>query len=317
MTEGDYYYVHRNGADMPVWVRGNVDSGVFIVTLHGGPGHSGHEFVTSQGFPMLEEDYAFVYWDQRASGMSQGNPSPETFTVEEFVADTDAVISVTREIYGYEEFFLLGHSWGGDLGIAYMVDGRQRERVAGFIPYGGTHDEPFAMQESRTWVMERIDETIAEGIDAEYWSDVRELYEATPVIKPSDEWHYVYAGALGAYYYEENTYIPPNYIELALASPFSMGFYQNMTRSHRLAVALSDDFHYTDSLDEITAPTAVLNGELDGVVPSSVAEAMYPLLGTPDEDKRLVVFPNVAHSCHDEDPDLFVETVMDFVEQYR
>jgi hypothetical protein len=30
-----------------------------------------------------------------------------------------------------------------------------------------------------------------------------------------------------------------------------------------------------------------------------------------------VIFPDVAHSCHDENPQLFVDTVSKFVEAYR
>ena len=36
-----YFWVDRKDASMPVWVRGNIDSGVFIVFNHGGPGSSG------------------------------------------------------------------------------------------------------------------------------------------------------------------------------------------------------------------------------------------------------------------------------------
>ena len=37
----NYFWIDRNNASMPVWVRGNIDSGVFIVFNHGGPGSSG------------------------------------------------------------------------------------------------------------------------------------------------------------------------------------------------------------------------------------------------------------------------------------
>jgi len=35
------FWVTRNNANMPVWVRGNIESGVFIIFNHGGPGSSG------------------------------------------------------------------------------------------------------------------------------------------------------------------------------------------------------------------------------------------------------------------------------------
>ena len=37
----DYFWVERKNAIMPVWVRGNIESGVFIIFNHGGPGSCG------------------------------------------------------------------------------------------------------------------------------------------------------------------------------------------------------------------------------------------------------------------------------------
>jgi hypothetical protein len=36
----NYFWVERNQAVMPVWVWGNIESGVFIIFNHGGPGSS-------------------------------------------------------------------------------------------------------------------------------------------------------------------------------------------------------------------------------------------------------------------------------------
>jgi len=38
LSEGNYYFVRHKGAAMPVWVKGNLESGVFLITVHGGPG---------------------------------------------------------------------------------------------------------------------------------------------------------------------------------------------------------------------------------------------------------------------------------------
>ena len=37
----NHFWIERNNARMPVWVRGNIDSGIFIVFNHGGPGSCG------------------------------------------------------------------------------------------------------------------------------------------------------------------------------------------------------------------------------------------------------------------------------------
>ena len=43
-TPGDYWYFRTNGVDIPVRVEGNLDSGVVLVMLHGGPGGSAVDY---------------------------------------------------------------------------------------------------------------------------------------------------------------------------------------------------------------------------------------------------------------------------------
>ncbi len=73
---GEYFFLRSEGADMPVWVRGNQNGRVFILVLHGGPGSRASEYIGLPSFDALEKEYALVYWDQRASGNSQGNAKP-------------------------------------------------------------------------------------------------------------------------------------------------------------------------------------------------------------------------------------------------
>lgn len=315
MTDGDYYWVHRAGADMPVWVRGNVDSGVFLVTLHGGPGHNGQGMILSRSFQELEESYAVVYWDQRASGMSQGNPSTDTFTIADFVADTDAVLGVVEEVYAPESLFVLGHSWGGDLALATALDGEMRNHVDGWVLHAAAHDEWMALDASRAWMMDQIETYVDEGVDAGFWAAVGDWYRENPGLPPSDARHWSFVSRTTGYYYNPENYEPPPIAELALASPFTMALYQNEARSARLAEPLLDNFDVSDRLDELEAPTLVLTGEHDGAVPSVVAEEIYA--GLPDGGKEFVEFPGVAHSAHDEDPDAFVVVLTDFIERHR
>ena len=36
--DGDHFFVRNEGAEMPVYIKGNIESGVFILFVHGGPG---------------------------------------------------------------------------------------------------------------------------------------------------------------------------------------------------------------------------------------------------------------------------------------
>src|SRR3712207_597933 len=87
----DFFHVKNKGAEMPVWVRGNTNSGVFIVWLHGGPGGSSLNTVGREPYfrNVLEPSYAVVYYDQRASGNAQGKIDESTLTVGQFAQDLD------------------------------------------------------------------------------------------------------------------------------------------------------------------------------------------------------------------------------------
>ena len=314
LTEGDYYHVHRAGADLPIWVRGNLDSGVFIVTLHGGPGDSGHDFTLSRGFEALEQDYAVIYWDQRASGLAKGNPSPDTFTLEDFVADTDAIVTAMQSVYGFDAFFLIGHSWGGALGTAFLLDGDHKDEVTGWIDYDGDHDMPLSTALAREWMMAKAQSYVDEGTDPEFWAGAIAWYEAHPVVAASDSRHYSYLSRSIAYFYEPADYIPPPFAELAFASPYSMGTFQNSARDYRLSTALTDDLDFSDRMGELTVPTLFLWGEEDGVIPPAVATEAHALIGTAPQDKQIVLIPECAHSPHDEKPERFAAEVSAFIE---
>lgn len=316
MTEGDLHYIHRAGADLPVLVRGNLEGGRFVVAIHGGPGNSGLAMGLSPGMRLLEEDFAVVYWDQRFSGMSQGNPSEDTITVADYVADTDAVVAMVQQAYDVEDLYVYGHSWGGDLALATLVGGRHVGDVDAWVVDGGAHDEAFAIAESRAWMVATIAQFLEDGVDPAFWAEVLAWYDEHPVFEPSNAEHYSYVSRTRGYYYDPSTYEEPPVVELALASPFAMGIYQNTERSQRLSEGLLDGFDVSDGLPGVTAPVLVMGGEYDGAVPPSVADQIYARLGTDPADKVRVTVPGVAHTPRDEAPDLFAEIVTDFLGRY-
>lgn len=58
-----HFFLKNNNAIMPVEVKGNTNSKVFMIILHGGPGDSGIQGFGDNGvFKKLEEQYAIVYF---------------------------------------------------------------------------------------------------------------------------------------------------------------------------------------------------------------------------------------------------------------
>ena len=147
----DYFWVERRNAIMPVWVRGNIESGVFVIFNHGGPGSSGTlesiievnpangRFDHESPFKILESKYAMVYWDQRHSGLSKGGADPNDSRPEDFGEDLAIVIDELEKRYDVQRVFLIGQSWGHCVAASYMtyVDdwSVNQDRIDGYINY--------------------------------------------------------------------------------------------------------------------------------------------------------------------------------------
>jgi pimeloyl-ACP methyl ester carboxylesterase len=66
----------------------------------------------------LEEHFTVIYWDQRGSGKSfSSRIPPESMTLDQFIADTHEVTNWLRKRFNQNKIVLVGHSWGGLLGM--------------------------------------------------------------------------------------------------------------------------------------------------------------------------------------------------------
>ena len=57
-------------------------------------------------FNELESSYATVFWDQRASGSSQGNSQNSLLTLPQFVEDLDKLVDLISHKYNQPKIFL-------------------------------------------------------------------------------------------------------------------------------------------------------------------------------------------------------------------
>lgn len=112
------YDVDLNGARLHFHVRGKDPSNPYVIFLHGGPGFSSLPFMATTGAE-LEGSVNMVYLDQRGCGLS-ARLDPEgakKCTLEAMVEDIEAV----RKHLGLEKWGVIGHSFGGLLGIEYAA----------------------------------------------------------------------------------------------------------------------------------------------------------------------------------------------------
>jgi len=315
----DFYYLRYENADMPVVVRGNIESGVFIIYMHGGPGGSTYP---ERGYEMLaatEEQFAMVYYDQRGSGNSQGKASEEQLNIDQFIEDLEVLIAQVRDKYSPQHIFLMGHSWGGTLGTAFLLREGNQDKVDGWIEVDGGHNlGREAYELSRDYVLDHAQKVIDSGTatedEIEEWQGIISQYDG---VETWDDVGFVitHSGNVGkanGYFHDPTNEEGLINARLYLASENNMiaYFLQNLH-----VILHMDIWHldFTPRLSEIRIPTMIAWGRHDGILPVELAIQAKEAMNLPDENFH--IFENSAHIPQIEDKDAFNQAVIDFIER--
>lgn len=321
LNEGDFFHLSNDGAKLPIWVKGNPDSDIILITVHGGPGDSGMEQTIALGFKYLEDDYLCVHWDQRFSGMTQGHPDKSTMNFDQFVEDTEKVVQLIQHKYPDKKLFMIGHSWGGQLSAGYLGRDNHASNFKGWIDLDGSIYGDLEAQLMKNWILERVPAELEKpDADIEFWQFIIDWYEENP--NPgnyTDPEPYFYASALkgDAYDWEKvQAENPTPYIELIFKSMFSMSFYVD-SFGEKEELKWLDEINLTPELENINIPVLLLWGADDGIVPATVADYVYEHLATDPSMKRLVKIEECAHGPQHDQPEIFYNEVKDFIETYK
>lgn len=316
--EGDFYFLSNKQADMPIWIRGNTSSNIFILHLHGGPGGSSIQEAEEGPYRFLEKDYAVVYWDQRASGASQGNPTPKTISMDQMVEDVEKVIAIIRHQYkSSAKIFLLGHSWGGALGTAYLIKGNNQLNIQGWIEQDGAHNFKKGLELSRQWAIDYAKQAIASKQDEAFWQEALKWYEQHPNLGTKK----VLDVHTDNYLTKANGYIKDiNNPNLARFTGGGITAPSGITNSGNYIQSILESElgkEYSSKMNIITIPSLILWGRHDGILPVALAKDAYDSQGTIPSKKSIVIFESSAHSPCREEPDAFATAVLKFIATYK
>ena len=162
-------------------------------------------------------------------------------------------------------------------------------------------------------------EQIALENDVDYWESVIEL-----VNNVSPEYNINDAYKLNSEAFTaENKLQDSGFINSVSESDDNVAFKYNLLTlfwtMYKTQSILDDDlfdtYNYTDRLSEITIPSLVLWGKHDMVVPPLFAQEAFDNLGS--AEKELVIFENSGHSPMGNEPELFAEKVIQFINKYK
>jgi proline iminopeptidase len=278
-----------------VWTRrvGN-NPRVKVLLLHGGPG-STHEYwaACDSYFPAAGIEYYF--YDQLGSAWSDQPDDPELWTIPRFVDEVEQV----RQALGLDRdnFFLLGHSWGGMLAIEYALAHQQHLKgllISNMMSSGPAYNayaERVLMPAMDPGVLAEIKRLEATGAtdDPRYMQLLNQHHYVHHVLRmPLDAW--------------------PDPVNRAFAA-INMSIYVPMQGPSELgAGGVLMGWDRTEDLARITVPTLVIGAQHDTMDP-----AWMEMMATRLPRGRYLCCPNGSHMAMYDDQATYFGGVIEFL----
>jgi proline iminopeptidase len=280
--------------DAELWVE-EEGRGTPIVLLNGGPGGTHHMF--HPWFGRAADFARVIYYDQRGTGLSDYEPGPDGYSVEQAVEDLEAL----RKALAIDKLVLVGTSYGGFLAQFYTTT--YPENVAGLVLVGASANVRASTGRSRQ----------QEFISDQERAKMRESSRELRALIPEKGWTpaeflalIVYNNHINGDWKRQNYYKPTSeefaygaLYEWVHDGPFNGVMSQSASR-----------VDLTGAFDVNPIPTLIMEGEWDltwGAEKKHALAANHP-------NGRMVVFDEAAHSIFNEDPDGFFDTLQAFVE---
>ena len=303
-----------NGAMLHFRVRGTDKANPYLVILHGGPGFSAHMFYPWG--PSLERSLNVVYLDQRGCGesarLSVANPmAPAPSEIKGYTFQTlDADIEGVRQFLKVNKWFVLGHSFGGMLGIEYVA--AHPDHVRGYIHMDGLVSVP----QVQTAILENAAKKFTAAKDHADLAAVTQI-QALPPDNP-----YRIFGALslamgpaGLYFAgDQKTAFAALKGQIgASLKPYSVPAAALMpAQEPGAALAINNQYLTRDDtplLAKIFVPMLIINGRQDGVVTPQSAEAVHAAI----KGSQLVLLDACGHFPFFEQPQKTAQAILQFV----
>lgn len=271
-----------------VWYRRVGSGGIPLLLLHGGPG-AGHDYLEPlQG---LARDREVIFFDQLGCGRSDQPADRSLWRIERFVREVDTV----RTALGLDRIHLLGQSWGGWLGIEYLLS-QPRGIVSATLASTSASIPQFVAEANRlkaqlppemVAVMQRC-EAAGDWRNPQYEAAVMEFYRRH--LCRLDPW--------------------PDALLRSVRNLDGNAVYETMNGPNEfIVIGNLRDWDRIARLAEIRVPTLITVGRFDEIPPVCAETMRRGIAGS-----RVVVFEHSGHTAHLEETERYLQVVGDFLQ---
>ncbi len=268
------------------------ESDEVVLLLNGGPGLP-CDYLRDSHSCLKLEGYRVVAFDQLGTGSSDRPTDESLWTIERYVAETEAV----RQALGLGKVHMIGQSWGGWLAIDYALTHPDAlktvvlENTAADMPHliselerlrGALGSETVAMMQSHEAEGSLDHPEYQAAITLLNYRHVCRLKEwPAPVLRSLNDWN--------------------------------MGPYETMQGPNEfLYTGNMKEWNRVPDLHKITAPVLITTGQHDELTPACALRMKQQM-----PQAELHVFPNSSHMPFFEEPHAFFPVLLDFLARHR
>ncbi|MEP6734035.1 MAG: alpha/beta hydrolase [Chryseolinea sp.] len=145
--------INIGGLRQWISIKGTDDSNPVLLFLHGGPGNSAMGY-SDKFTGALQKKFVVVQWDQRGSGKTaELNISPKSPFVALMESDAIEVIKYLNTRFNKKKIFLMGHSWGGFLGL--LIAAHYPEMLHAYIAISPMVEQLESERVSLRWMIDK------------------------------------------------------------------------------------------------------------------------------------------------------------------
>ncbi len=281
--------------EFKVWTKrvGNNPT-IKVLLLHGGPGAT-HEYFEAFDSYFPAAGIEFYYYDQLGSAYSDQPKEPELWDLPRFVEEVEQVRRALK--LDKDNFYLLGHSWGGVLAIEYAL--KYQQHLKGLIISNMMASGPAYNEYAQTVLKPTMDRKIlaeVEQIEARkdyqnprYMELLMPLhYEKHILRRPAAEWPEPVVRSFK--HLNQDVYIP-------MQGPSELGLSGKLLTWDRV-----------NDLPRIEPPTLVIGARYDTMDP-----AHMEMMSKKVRRGRYLFCPQGSHMALYDDQNVYVEGLIKFL----
>jgi proline iminopeptidase len=287
--------IESMGKTFNIWTKrfGNNPS-MKLLLLNGGPGATHEYFECMESF-LPKEGIEFIYYDQLGCGRSDNPDDTAYWDLARYVEEVEQVRKALG--LGKDNFYVLGHSWGGILAMEYAL--KYQDNLKGLVisnmmsscpDYGKYADEVLAKQMDST-VLARVRELEAKGdFESPEYMDLlyNHFYTKHVLRMPLDQW--------------------PEPVSRSF-SKLNPSLYVTMQGPSEFGIAGKlETWDVSKRLKEIKVPALIIGAKHDTMDP----EHMKWMAGEVQKGTYLYC-PNGSHMAMYDDQEVYMSGLIDFI----